>query len=139
MRILSTAAILVALSLPAAAQSQAKLTVEGASAAGLCAAAMEFVAGARSAKGIATPQELSRLQKIRETLLGLPQFPPGEVLAYAEAWSARMSENVAAATSAQKLNAIATDIGIRARQCQQGLVQAANEAAATQGETKPAQ
>jgi len=137
MRILFTAAMVATLgaaSAPAHAQSQ---TITGASAAGLCAAAMEFVAGARSATGIATPQELNRLQQIRETLLALPQYPNGEVQAYAQAWSTRMAENVAAATSPAQVNSIAKDIAGRALKCQQGMVQAVNDAAAQRG-TLPA-
>ncbi len=128
MRIVYSAAVFAALCLPVSAQTEQRLTVSGVSAAGLCAAAMEFVAGARSATGAATPRELERLQKIRETLLGLPQFPRGEVEAYAEAWSERMAENVNAATSAAHLKSIAEDIGKRAIQCQQGMVQEVNNA-----------
>lgn len=134
MRIIPAAALTVTLCLPVAAQAQSQ-TITGSSAAGLCAAAMEFVAGARSASGIATPQELSRLQKVRETLLALPQFPKGEVQAYAEAWSKRMAENVSAATSPAQINSIAKDIAGRALKCQQGMVQAVNNA--TQNGTAP--
>jgi len=113
-------AILCVLLPVGAAQAQIK-NVEGAAAAGLCASAMEFVAGARSAAGIATPQELNRLEKTRDLLLALPQFQTGEVEAYAQAWSQRMAENMRDATTPARRNAVSNDIAGIARKCHQDM------------------
>lgn len=134
-------AILCVLLPVGAAQAQIK-NVEGAAAAGLCASAMEFVAGARSAAGIATPQELNRLEKTRDLLLALPQFQTGEVEAYAQAWSQRMSENMRDATTPARRNAVSNDIAGIARKCHQDMaaeVRALNDQGITLPRTAPGQ
>lgn len=130
MRLIHTAILCATLALPSVAHAQAK-KVNGASAAGLCASAMEFVAGARGTAGVASPQELTRLQRIRDFLLELPQFQKGEVEAYANAWSERMAKNVAEASSDAQRGVIATEIGTIARDCQRKLVQQVNSANGT--------
>jgi len=127
------------LALPGTALAQQTQRVAGASAAGLCASAMEFVAGARSTAGVATPQELIRLQKIRDTLLELPAFRPGEVEAYAQAWSQRMAKNVSEAGSDAQRRTIATEIATIARDCQRKMIDEVNAAEASGQFQSPAQ
>lgn len=121
MRFIMTAVVFAALTPAGLAHAQVK-NVDGASAAGLCASALEFVAGARAGAGIAQPRELQRLGATRDTLLALPQFAPGEVEAYAKAWSERMGKNMAEATSDRHRAAIGEEIAGIARGCHQDMV-----------------
>ena len=137
MRIFSTTAFCALLTVSGHAAAQ-QTTINRASAAGLCASALEFVAGARAAKGLATNEELSQIGQAINILLNLPGHPKGEVAAYAEAWSKRMAENAAEAQTEEGKRAVANDIARRARDCQQGMIQAVEKARAKQQGIAPA-
>lgn len=131
MRLFRTLAIVATLAMPGLAHAQGK-QLDGASAAGLCASALEFAAGARQSAGVATPAELVNLQATRDLFLGL-QYPDGSVAAYGEAWTKRMQRDLDNATSADHRQTIANEIGSIARKCQDSMikeVEAARAAAA---------
>ena len=121
MRMIATAVLVAGLAPFGAAEAQVR-SVDGSSAAGLCASSLEFVAGARSAAGIASAQELQRLQRMRDLLIGLPQFPKGEVEAYAQAWSQRMAKNMVEATDDAKRRAISNEIAGIASKCHRDIM-----------------
>ncbi len=123
MRILQTVVFSAVMGFSGTAHAQS-LSVTGASAAGLCASALDFVAGLRAANGTATPEELLRLQQTRDLILRIRKFPEGEVAAYAEAWSKRMVENITQAPTEVQRVAVAADITKRAENCHKGLTQA---------------
>lgn len=127
MRILKAVAFCAVVGFSGAAHAQT-ISVTGASAAGLCASALDFVAGIRAANGSATPEELNRLQRARDLVLRIRKFPEGEVAAYAEAWSQRMIENISEAQTEVQRVAVAADITKRAENCHNGLVKALSKA-----------
>jgi len=117
MRLIQLTAFCTALALPGIAQAQTQ-TVQGSQLAGLCAATLDFVAGARSTAGASAPQDLQIIQRTRGLYLGMPRFPAGEVEGYAHAWSERMAENLATASAAGRDGAVLTQIAEIARDCQ---------------------
>jgi len=140
MRLIQITILCTALGLPGVAQAQSS-KVQGSQLAGLCAASLEFIAGVRSSAGVAQPQDLLTMQRTRDLYLRMPNFPAGEVEGYANAWSQRMSENLASATDSAQRGAVATDIGKIAQECQQKMF-AEYRAAQQRGEipqTQPAQ
>ncbi len=122
MRILQAVVFCAAMGFSGATHAQ-NISVTGASAAGLCASALDFVAGIRAANGSATPEELNRLQRARDLILTLRKYPKGEVEAYAQAWSQRMVENLSEAQTEVQRVAVAADITKRAENCHKGVVQ----------------
>ena len=122
MRLIPTAIFCASMALPGLAHAQAN-KVQGASLAGLCAASLDFVAGARNAAGVAQPSELLVFQNTRDLYLGTSKFKTSEVEAYAKAWSQRMSENFSQAADESARSAVAADIGKIARDCQTKLVE----------------
>jgi len=140
MRLIQITVLCTALALPGVADAQSE-KIQGSQLLGLCAAALEFVAGVRSSAGVAQPLELQTMQRTRDLFLGSPGFPAGEVEAYANAWSQRMSENFTSASGQAQKGAVATDIGTIAQDCQQRMF-AKYRAAQQRGEiplTQPAQ
>lgn len=123
------------LAVPGIAQAQSH-KITGASLAGLCAASLEFVAGARNAAGAAEPQHLQVIQTTRDLYLGIPNFQPGEVEGYAVAWSQRMSDDLANAADDKARGVVATNIGSVARDCQRKMIE--QYQAAQQGGQIPA-
>lgn len=142
MQLIRTAILCATLTLPGVAHAQVN-KVEGASAAGLCASSLEFIAGVRSSAGVATQQELARLGRLRDLFLSLETFKKGEVEAYATAWSKRMGENFASAQSNEQQSAIANEIGSIAVNCQRKMVQQIKDTKAARagnsGQAAPAQ
>ena len=118
MRPIYAAIVTASLAVPGLAHAQSH-KVGGASLAGLCAASLEFVAGARQSAGVVEPQHLLVIQSTRDLYLGIPKYPEGEVHGYATAWSERMSRDFSNAADDRARGAVATDIGSIARDCQE--------------------
>lgn len=123
MRPILFVAFSASLAVPGIAHAQTQ-SVSGASLAGLCAASLEFVAGARHAVvGNADPKHLEVIQTTRDLYLRLRAYPEGEVKAHAVAWSQRMSEDLANAADDRSRGLVATDIGSIARDCQRKMIE----------------
>ena len=134
MRLIYSAILCATFALPGAAQAQAK-KVSGASAAGLCASALDFVAGARSAANVASPEDLNRLGQLRDLFINLGQFQKGEVEGYANAWSDKMNQDLGQAQTAEKQSTIVSEITTIAVRCQRTMIRDVNRAAqAAQGQ-----
>lgn len=135
MRLIPTAVFCASLALPGLAHAQAQ-KITGASLAGLCAASLEFVAGARASLGEVDPRHLEIMQSTRDLYLQLASFPQGEIQGYAQAWSERMGKNLSEAVDDTARGTVATRIGRIARDCQEQMI-AQYRAAEARGEIPP--
>lgn len=141
MRLIPTAILCATLALPGIAHAQVK-SVKGASAAGLCASALEFVVGVRTSTGAAQKEEQVAMQRLRNIFLRLPHFKQGEVEAYANAWSDRMARDLGNASTAKQKSAVASEVATIARGCQESMkreINAAGAIAQPPGAAQPAQ
>jgi hypothetical protein len=138
MRLLSATIICTALALPGLAYAQTK-NVKGASAAGLCASSLEFVAGVRTSTGAAQKDEQIAMERLRNLFLRLPHFRKGEVEAYANAWSDRIARDLGNATTAKQKSAVASEVATIARGCQESMKREVNAAGSLAQQRRAAQ
>lgn len=90
---------------------------DGASSAGICAAALDLAADFKSRRGTAQPQELENMQRARDFFAEMPNFDRNEIAANAEAFVRLMTQRMAVATTPEKRAAITREIGKVSKGC----------------------